>query len=307
MGRPLRDFAGFVGQATIVGSLKRLADGAKSHGLPVPWQLFQGPAGYGKTSLARSLARHYGSEFHLLLGSRLAPEALAATLTRLNDCDIVLVDEAHALPHATQTALLLASDEQKVPALDDKRQQVLLSIAPLTVILATNRAGMVSEALRSRCDPVTFADYGEAELIEIARRVGDSMGLGLTGQAARRIAQQAHGRPRGVVRRLERVRLLLGIGVTSISINEVEDALRSEGIDEHGLDRSQRTYLDLLSVHGRMSIERLALLSFIDEDMLRTDVEPPLIRAGFIDCGPGGRRLVRDPRKPSASPSLEQP
>ncbi|MDP2342287.1 MAG: AAA family ATPase [Deltaproteobacteria bacterium] len=294
MPRPLKTFAGFIGQDPLVRHLKRLADGSKARGLPLPALMFTGPAGVGKTSLANSLSAYYGTTLVARSAAAITPTELARLVLGLSHADVFFVDEAHALPAATESALLALNDDLKV-AVTEEKQVVLKSVVEHTLILATNRPGEVSKALRSRCHPFMFAEYTERELVEIARNIAREKQLDVTTQALGMLAHHSEGRPRGVARTIEAIaRFCSGNTITRA---DAADFLRSTGLDEQGLTRAQSLYIGFLrkTPTRRMSVERLAALLGLDAAYLVDEIEPSLLSRGFIDITASGRTLLQDP------------
>ena len=65
-------------------------------GDPCVSMLVTGPAGTGKSSMARAIAKEYGTKLHVILaGNDTKPRDLCAVLQTVKFGDVVLVDEAH--------------------------------------------------------------------------------------------------------------------------------------------------------------------------------------------------------------------
>src|SRR5690348_9384357 len=99
------NFHGFFGQTETVRYLRQQLHGAQTLGHPCPHLLLVGTSGMGKTKLAQSLAKEYGTECRVVLG-KATPSKLCEYLIALRNGDFLFLDEAHNLPRDSQEALL---------------------------------------------------------------------------------------------------------------------------------------------------------------------------------------------------------
>lgn len=297
MARPVKRFHEFIGQQPVVEHVQRLIHGAKVCGEACTSLLLVGTAGSGKTSIAKAVAAEYGSDFQTLLaGSDTKPAEICELLREVRHGDVVLIDEAHALGSDAQQILYLALDEWRVPTANGRGvcRSDCESIAKFTLILATNEPGRLKLALRSRLTRIEFAPYTLAELKEIAQSIAQVGGIEISPQAANLLAQVAHGSPRSIARRLANLRHYFP-GVTLLSKDHVRTFLASEGLDDDGLSRHQRQYLQHLGQlgDGYGNIERLAIKLGCDAANVRQEIEPLLVERGLVDpTSRRGRRLT---------------
>ncbi|MCA9602734.1 MAG: AAA family ATPase, partial [Myxococcales bacterium] len=95
--RPSR-FGEFVGQEKITENLRVFVEAAKKRGDPLDHVLFCGPPGLGKTTLAFILAEELGVNLTLASGPAIEHKGqLAALLTKLDEHDVLFIDEIHRL------------------------------------------------------------------------------------------------------------------------------------------------------------------------------------------------------------------
>jgi Holliday junction resolvasome RuvABC ATP-dependent DNA helicase subunit len=81
----------------------------------------------------------------------------------------------------------------------------------------------------------------------------------------------------------------------AVSKEMAAEALRLEGVDELGLDRLDRMYLQTLAVNyqgGPAGVEALAASLNEEQQTLVDVVEPFLLKIGFIVRTPGGRKAT---------------
>src|SRR4029077_18310610 len=89
-------FNDFVGQTEVIANLRGAVRAAKRGGWQLDHQLFTGPAGLGKTSLAGVIAAELGAKLHTTSGPAVEHKgAIASLLTMLSDGDVLFIDEIH--------------------------------------------------------------------------------------------------------------------------------------------------------------------------------------------------------------------
>ena len=93
--RPRR-LADFVGQRELKEHLSVVLEAARRRGQAADHLLFAGPPGVGKTSLSGIVAVEMGVQLHVTSGPALERAGdLAAILTKLDDGDVLFIDEIH--------------------------------------------------------------------------------------------------------------------------------------------------------------------------------------------------------------------
>jgi Holliday junction DNA helicase RuvB len=271
----------------------------------MPGVVLIAPAGTGKTELARSVAGYTGNfsknarptNFHMILAGRGCVGPLHEALTSANECDVLFVDEVHALDRDAAELLYPAIETFETVAMgQDGRldRGHLQPIAPISVILATNCPGAMPAGLRSRVIPLTLDPYSVDELRVIAQRVGKECGLKLTPQAARVVAERSSGTPRHVE---QMMRVLASVRDGRMTQAQVEASLHELlGLDGNGLSHLQRIVLGALAVapRGTLTAERVVQTVGLDARFVRNDIEDPLQRRGFLEIDAGRTRHITD-------------
>jgi Holliday junction resolvasome RuvABC ATP-dependent DNA helicase subunit len=298
--RKLSNFHGFIGQARTVHFLRKQLRGAQALSHPCPHLLLVGPSGMGKTKLAHSLATEYGTECRVLLG-KATPTQLSKALESLKKGDFLFLDEAHNLAREAQETLFEVIDKGRLTKPSDQHgaatnsdQKDKHELPPITVILATDQPGLLINALQKRMEHrIALNDYPVRELIQIASNAASRIGLVLSAQAARIVAQASQGQPR----RAEHILLALRRHFAAqpsgvLGVDEVRAYLAEADMDQAGLDKLQVAWLRQLGRLGRASLETLANLLGIDSDFARTQVEPGLLKLGYVRIGGTGRCLT---------------
>lgn len=295
--RPKR-IAEMVGQREVVEVLQIAIDAAKKRGDPLGHMLFDGPPGLGKTTFATCIPREMGVSVQMASGPGLkAPKELLPYLTNLEEGSVLFIDEIHRLPKAVEEYLYTAMEDFRIDIILGEgvnARTLNLQLKPFTLIGATTRAGMLSGPLRDRFQiREHLGFYSSLELIEILRRNSKKLNVELSDEAAQEIAKRSRGTPRVANNRLLWVRdYATSKADGRVSVEIAERALKMTGIDDLGLDRQDRRYIETLIrvFHGGPAgIEAIAHTMSVSSDTLEDEVEPFLLRSELIIRTPRGR------------------
>lgn len=298
--RPTR-LADVVGQRAVVERLAISLDAARKRGEPLQHILLDGPPGLGKTTLASVLPKELGVELLLASGAALSsPKEVMPYLTNLAERSVLFIDEIHRLPRTVEEFLY--------PAMEDFRIDIVLGeglgartlsmpLKRFTLIGATTRSGALSAPLRDRFVIREHLDfYSDEELTRIVAINARKLGLSLTADGAGELARRSRGTPRIANSHLYWVRnFAISRGNGAATLPVVRDALAMQEIDEAGLDRQDRRYLDtLVRVFGGgpVGVEAIAATMNVPIDTLSEEVEPFLLRQEFLVRTPRGRRAT---------------
>jgi Holliday junction DNA helicase RuvB len=309
----------FVGQEHAVRQLETFVAAARARGEACDHVLLAGPPGLGKTSLAFIVAAEMGTRIHTISGPAIERKGdVAAILTALEERDVLFVDEIHRLPRAVEELLYPAMEDGAIDIVIGQgpgARTLRLDLAPFTLVGATTRAGLLTTPLRDRFGiSLRLEYYGEKDLIRILERSAGLLELMVDHEAAVEIARRSRGTPRVANRILRRVRDVAQVrewnAVDRMGALEALDLL---GVDEHGLDRSDRDYLQTIArrfAGGPVGLSTLAVALGEDAGTLEEVFEPYLIQQGLIQrtargrvLTPAGRDLAGLPAD-AAGPSL---
>jgi Holliday junction DNA helicase RuvB len=282
-------FEGLVGQAKRIERLQLAAQAAQADGERFPHVLLQGPAGTGKTTIARSIATLVQQPLVEVSGDALGGRAnLIRLLAGLQEGSVLFLDEAQALPKALHETLLNAMAGRTVAlVLSDgaRAKNVRLRLPGFTLVAATTNEGSLPGALRSRFGLVeSLEPYAEEQLAEVVQRMGTGRGLEVTPQAALSLARVSRGTPREAKRLLAAALHEPSVRGTRV----VDDAcvhrtLERLEIDADGVYPDERRYLRLLRESRRpISLQRIAMLLGKTVQTVAEIIEPWLVRRGLV-------------------------
>jgi Holliday junction DNA helicase RuvB len=290
-----------VGQREVAARLEIALDAARKRGETLGHILFDGPPGLGKTTFATVIPKDMGVGLQIASGAALAaPKDLLPYLTNAEQGSVLFIDEIHRLPKAVEEFLYPAMEDFRIDiALGEgvNARTINMSLRPFTLIGATTRTGLLSAPLRDRFQMREHLDfYTVEELAEIVRRNSAKLRAAISNEAAHEIAIRSRGTPRLANNRLRWVRdYCTSKADGRITLELTQRALEMDGIDERGLDRQDRKYLETIArvfSGGPVGIEALAHTMNTSKDTLIDEVEPFLLRTELVVRSPRGRVLT---------------
>lgn len=297
-------FADYVGQTEVIANLREAVRAAKREGWQLDHQLFAGPAGFGKTSLATVIATELGATLHATSAPAIEHKgALASLLTSLGDGDVLFIDEIHALDRAVAECLYSAM-EDRVIDLPAGKSVIRVPLPKFTLLGATTHTGKLPKPLLDRFGFIwQLRPYTLPEMQTILLRAAAKLGVAMDADGALTIARASRSTPRIANRLLRRVRdaatnaaadgALVWYserGSASGTINGplARAALERLEIDSLGLGPLDRRYLAMVAERP-VGIEALCAGLAEDRSTLEEVVEPFLTQSGLIARGGRGR------------------
>src|SRR5918993_1647191 len=292
----------FVGQEMLKKNLRIFVQAAKQRGEALDHILFAGPPGLGKTSLCRILATEMGVQLQTTSGPALERSGdMAAILTSLEERDFLLIDEIHRLNRQIEEVLYPAMEDYAMDIVlgqGPSARTIRMDIPKFTLVGATTRTGLMTKPLLDRFGFSARLDYyGPDDLKKIVVRNAKILGIPISESGAWQLARRSRGTPRVANRLLKRVRDYAEVvGDGTIDEETANAALEMQGVDDLGLDHTDRDYLGLIIDKfegGPVGVGTLSVAIGEARDTVEDVYEPYLLQSGLIQRTSRGRVATR--------------
>jgi len=281
----------YIGQTAVREQLSLSMQAAKMRGEPLDHVLLYGPPGLGKTTLSNIIAQEMGVTLRQTSGPVIEkPGDLAAILTRLEQHDVLFVDEIHRLSPVVEEVLYPAMEDFQIDIVIGEgpaAQSVKIDLPPFTLVGATTRAGLLTSPLRDRFGLVQRLEfYSHDELCQIVQRSASILGMDSELEGALEVARRSRGTPRIANRLLRRVRDYAQVKGDGIITQQIADfALNLLEVDQLGLDKMDLRFLDALVNKfdgGPVGIDSISAALGEERGTIEDVIEPFLVQQGFV-------------------------
>ncbi|MDC3170750.1 Holliday junction branch migration DNA helicase RuvB [Prochlorococcus sp. AH-716-E13] len=299
LARP-NSFKEFIGQEELKTLLKIAIDASKYRNEALEHTLLYGQPGLGKTTLALLISNEMNTKCRVTSAPSIErPRDIVGLLLGLKEGEILFIDEIHRLNKLTEELLYSAMEDFRLDLTMGANRGARcrsINLPKFTLIGATTKLASISSPLRDRfglCHKIEF--YLNDELQQIIFNFSNLINLQLEKDACSALAKISRGTPRIALRLLKRVRDYAQVvkKTNKISMEIIEKALKSQKIDNQGLDNLDRKFLSFLNLNNNPTgLDSIAAGMGEDSSMLEFVVEPYLIQIGYIMRTPRGRKLT---------------
>lgn len=292
----------YVGQSKIKEHLLIHIEAASRRGEPLGHTLLHGPPGLGKTTLAHIMAREMGTQLRITSGPAIEkPGDLASLLTNIEQGDVLFIDEIHRMRPTIEEVLYSAMEDFALDLVIGKgptARSMRLDLKPFTLVGATTKAGSMSAPLRDRfVHTFKLSFYSPEEMEHIIERSAGILNVELEDGVSEHLSGCCRATPRVANRIIRAVRDFAQVkDEDRISHERTTSTLASLGIDERGLDDTDREILSSLIEKfggGPVGLSTLATTIAEEEDTLEDVYEPYLIQQGYLQRTPKGRMATQ--------------
>ena len=288
----------YIGQDKTKETLRVYIDAAKQRGDSLDHVLFYGPPGLGKTTLAGIIANEMGTHLKVTSGPAIEkPGDMAAILNKLQERDVLFIDEIHRMSRQVEEVLYPAMEDYAIDIIIGKgatARSIRLDLPRFTLVGATTRPGMLTAPLRDRFGVVNHLEYySPEELMIIIKRSAVLLDVEIDDAGAMQLARRSRGTPRLANRLLKRVRDFAQIRYDGRITDEVASfALDLLEVDQYGLEMLDRRILETMILKfdgGPVGLDTLAATVGEDPGTIEDVYEPYLLKNGFINRTARGR------------------
>lgn len=289
-----------IGNHKAIREIKDAVISARMRETASPHLLLTGPPGTGKTSISKLIAKEMDSNFIYIMGPSVSKKQnIALTLLKLNDNDILMIDEIHGLDKTAAETFYNAMLNFELTVIGDDNEVISIPLKKFTLIGATTNPGIMSSILKQRFRQIHITLYSDDELFQILSNYTNDLGITIDNDGLMEISIRSRGTPRIAKKFLEKVRdmVLSREGRNEITLNDVLQMFNESGIEPDGCTYEDKLYLDVLKNKfngGPVGLNSLVSTLGLDKVYVENEIEPWLSNMGYIERSHRGRILKKE-------------
>ena len=279
-------FEGLVGQDTLKSRLNFYSDAKKATGT-LPFLLFNGAKGLGKTEFAKAFAKSLGKPMIEINCStiRNAEQFFEQVfIPAILDKDVtILLDEAHALPKDLEMAFLTIFNIEgaKTKRFEFGESSLLFEFERQTFLFATTELDKLFPPFKDRLTQLDFEPYSGKELGSIIQKKMDW--IDFRDNILDEICETVRGNARSAIKRALEVSAYADVNNTStFGKKEWKSLCDLLGIMPYGINATELQVMRILKERGACTLQMLSAVTGMSRTALQKDAEVFLLKNGFM-------------------------
>jgi len=293
-------FEGLIGQDSLKTRLEFYSR-AKSATGTIPFLMFNGAKGLGKTEFAKCFAKSLGKPMIEVNCStiRNAEQFFEQVfIPAILDKDVtILFDEAHALPKDLVMSFLTIFNIEgaKTKRFEFGESSFLFEFERQTFLFATTELDKLFPPFRDRLTVVDFVPYKPSELAGIIRKKIDWIDFkdGIMDQ----VAETVRGNARSAIKRALEIGAYAEVhNKSTFDRNDWKELGRLLGIMPFGINNTELQVMRILKKRGACTLQMLSAVTGMSRTAIQKDAEIFLLKQGFMRID-GKRELTGEGAK----------
>jgi Holliday junction resolvasome RuvABC ATP-dependent DNA helicase subunit len=278
-------FNEIVGQDHIKRQLSFYLDAYKTTGV-LPFLMFNGQRGIGKTEFARAVGAACKKTFYEINSSSIKNEKqfFEQLMPQIQDTECCLFfDEAHELPRKLVVAFLSVFNTEKKSVVYYTYQDVeyRFDFTKMSFIFATTEMDRLFAPFKDRLTVVDFVPYTNEEVKRIIqKRIPD---VKFESGVLNEIATTIRGNARSAVKRAKEIEMYCEAkNSPSFSLEDWKSLCHKANINTRGLSNTEIQILSALKERGPLTLTMLSAITGLSVQALRKDAELHLLKMNLL-------------------------
>ena len=278
-------FKNITGQEHLKRQLSFYLDAYKATSI-LPFLMFSGQRGIGKTEFARAVGAACKKTFYEVNSSSIKSEKqfFEQLMPRIQGTEcLIFLDEAHELPKKLVTAFLSIFNTEKKTVVYYTYQDVeyTFDFAQMSFIFATTEMDRLFAPFKDRLTVVDFVPYSNSEVKDIIKkRIPD---VKFAAGALDEIATTIRGNARSAVKRAKEIEMYCEAkNNPDFSLEDWKELCHKANINKRGLSNTEVQILTALKERGPLTLTMLSAITGLSVAALRKDAELHLLKMNLL-------------------------
>ena len=285
-----------IGQEQLKKRLKFYTDSKKATGV-IPFLMFNGAKGLGKTEFAKQFAKTLGKPMieincsTIRNGEQFFEQIFIPAIL---DKDVtILFDEAHALPNDLVMAFLTIFNVEgaKTKRFEFGENSFVFEFERQTFMFATTELDKLFPPFRDRLTILDFEPYSKEELGKIMSK--KISWVNFKDDVMTKIASTLRGNARSAIKRALEIRAYCEVhNQSDFGKNEWNKLSKLLGIMPYGINNTELQVMQILRERGACTLQMISAVTGMSRTAIQRDAEIYLLKEGFMKID--GKRWITD-------------